>query len=231
MHLHYFCDQINIIMKKTSITLLLAVVCILSSLAQAQNPAQIFTIKGTVVDSLSNETVPFVTVSASKSTMPVMPFKRVAADAQGKFEFTVSTSEALILKFDAVGMKTTAISVSDFSNKTIELGKIRIAANDKMLSEVTVIAAKPLVKVDLDKITYDMKSDPESQTSSTLEMLRKVPMVTVDGDENIQVKGQSNFKIFMNGKETTMISSNPSQVLKSIPANTVKSIEVLTCPF
>ena len=230
MHLHYFCDQINIIMKKTSITLLLAVVCILSSLAQAQNPAKVFTIKGTVVDSLSNETVPFVTVSASKSTMPVMPFKRVAADAQGKFEFTVSTSEALILKFDAVGMKTTAISVSDFSNKTIELGKIRIAANDKMLSEVTVIAAKPLVKVDLDKITYDMKSDPESQTSSTLEMLRKVPMVTVDGDENIQVKGQSNFKIFMNGKETTMISSNPSQVLKSIPANTVKSIEVITEP-
>ena len=159
-----------------------------------------------------------------------MPFKRVAADAQGKFELSVNSSDQIVLKFEAVGMKPATLVVSDFSNKIIDLGEIKLTANDKMLAEVTVTATKPLVKVDMDKISYDMKSDPESQTSNTLDMLRKVPMVTVDGDENIQVKGQSNFKILMNGKETTMISSNPAQVLKSIPANTVKSIEVITEP-
>ncbi len=217
-------------MQKALTTLLLAVVFHLTSFTQVQNSASVFSIKGTVVDSVSNETVPFVTVSASNLKMPLVPFKRIAADSQGKFELSVNSPEEIILKFDAVGMKTTIRRVTDFSKKDISLGTVYMTANDKMLSEVTVMAAKPLVKVDLDKISYDMKSDPESQTSNTLDMLRKVPMVTVDGDENIQVKGQSNFKIFMNGKETTMISSNPSQVLKSIPANTVKSIEVITEP-
>ena len=217
-------------MQKASITLLLAVVCIFSTFSQVPNSASFFNIKGTVIDSVSTETIPFVTISASKTKMPAMPFKRVAADAQGKFELSVNSSDQIVLKFEAVGMKPATLVVSDFSNKIIDLGEIKLTANDKMLAEVTVTATKPLVKVDMDKISYDMKSDPESQTSNTLDMLRKVPMVTVDGDENIQVKGQSNFKILMNGKETTMISSNPAQVLKSIPANTVKSIEVITEP-
>lgn len=217
-------------MQKAILSFLMAILFTFTAISQNQKSASTFTIKGIVIDSVSNESVPFATISASKSTMPMMPFKRIAADANGKFEMTVDSQDPILLKFDAVGMKSITVPVNDFSSKTIDLGNILLPSNDRMLSEVTVTAQKPLVKVDLDKITYDMKSDPESQTSSTLDMLRKVPMVTVDGDENIQVKGQSNFKIFMNGKETTMISSNPTQVLKSIPASTVKSIEVITEP-
>lgn len=84
--------------------------------------------------------------------------------------------------------------------------------------------------MDIDKIIYDIKSDPESATSNTLEILRKVPMITVDEDESIKVKGKSNFKIFMNGKPSNLITNNPSEVLKSIPAGTLKNIEVITEP-
>jgi len=75
-----------------------------------------------------------------------------------------------------------------------------------------------------------MEEDPESKTNNVLEMLKKVPMVTVDGEENIQVKGSSNFKFYINGKPSNMLSNNPKDVLRSIPANTVKNVEVITEP-
>ena len=55
------------------------------------------------------------------------------------------------------------------------------------LDAVTVVAKKPLVKSELDKMTYDVESDPEAQANSVLEMLRKVPMVPVDGQDNIML--------------------------------------------
>ena len=61
-------------------------------------------------------------------------------------------------------------------------------------------------------------------------MLRKVPMVTVDGEDNIQVNGSSNFKVYVNGRPNNMMSNNPKEVLKSMPANTIKHIEVITNP-
>ena len=97
-------------------------------------------------------------------------------------------------------------------------------------SEVTVTAQKPLVKAEIDKLTYSLEDDPEAQTNNTLEMLRKVPMVTVDGDDQIQLKGSTNFKIYMNGKPSNLLSNNPAEVLKSMPANSVKNIEVITDP-
>lgn len=100
----------------------------------------------------------------------------------------------------------------------------------KGLEAVTVVAKKPLVKTDIDKLTYDVESDPESKTNNILEMLRKVPMVTVDGQDNIKVNNSSSFKVYVNGKPNNMMSNNPSEVLKSMPANTIKKIEVITNP-
>ncbi len=212
--------------------ILLVFIVLYSQIISSQNTSEgrIFIIKGTIQDSTANESIPFATISAFKAKAPGTAVKRLAADVNGKFELTINGSDTLMLTIDAVGMQTKTVPVTDFSSKTIDLGTIQLLPDDKLLSEVTVTAQKPLVKVDLDKITYDMKSDPESETSNVLDMLRKVPMVTVDGEENIKVKGQSNFKIFMNGKATNLISNNPSDVLKSIPASTIKSIEVITEP-
>lgn len=61
-------------------------------------------------------------------------------------------------------------------------------------------------------------------------MLRKVPLVTVDGEDNIKVNGSSSFKVYVNGKPNNMMSNNPTEVLKSMPANSIKHIEVITNP-
>ena len=75
-----------------------------------------------------------------------------------------------------------------------------------------------------------MESDSDSKTNTVIEMLRKVPMVTVDGEDNIKVNGSSSFKVYVNGRPNNMMSNNPSEVLKSMPANTIKKIEVITNP-
>ena len=68
------------------------------------------------------------------------------------------------------------------------------------------------------------------KTNTTLEMLRKVPLVTVDGEDKIQVNGSSKFKVHVNGKPNNMMSNNPTEVLRSMPANSIKSIGVITEP-
>lgn len=98
------------------------------------------------------------------------------------------------------------------------------------LQGVEIVKQKSLVKSDIDKITYDIENDPDSKSNSVIEMLRKVPMVTVDGEDNIQVNGSSSFKVYVNNKPNQMMSNNPKEVLKSMPASSIKKIEVITNP-
>jgi outer membrane receptor protein involved in Fe transport len=120
--------------------------------------------------------------------------------------------------------------VEVFTRAQTDLGKIVLSESSTQLDEVSIVAQRPLVKVEIDKLTYNAKDDPEASTSNVLDLLRKVPMVTVDAEDNIQLKGSSNFKIYLNGKPSNMITNNPSQVLKSMPANSIKDIEVITDP-
>lgn len=98
------------------------------------------------------------------------------------------------------------------------------------LKTVTVAAAKPLVKMEADKMSYDVESDVDSKASTLLDMLRKVPMVTVDGQDNITVNGSSSFKVYVDGKPNPMMSKNASQIFKMMPASAVSKIEVVTNP-
>ena len=98
------------------------------------------------------------------------------------------------------------------------------------LEGVTVKAQRQLIKQEIDRIAYDVQADEESKTQTVMDMLRKVPMVTVDGQDNILVKGNSSFKIYKNGHYDPSLSKNAKEVFKSMPASIVKRIEVITDP-
>ena len=101
---------------------------------------------------------------------------------------------------------------------------------NKELESVVIKAQKQLIKQDIDRIGYDVQTDEESKTQTVMDMLRKVPMVSVDGEDNITVKGNSNYKIYKNGHYDPNLSKNAKEVLKSMPASMVKRIEVITDP-
>ena len=100
----------------------------------------------------------------------------------------------------------------------------------KELDGVVIKAQKQLVKQEIDRIGYDVQADEESKTQTVMDMLRKVPMVTVDGQDNIFVKGNSNYKIYKNGHYDPSLSKNAKETFKSMPASMVKRIEVITDP-
>lgn len=197
--------------------------------AYAQTSTSI-AITGQTVDSLSKEAIPFANVKIFNEQQKTMPEKVAATDEKGYFKIELKKAGAYLLSVEYIGKKSVVKSFTVENGEKFDLGKIEMTDNAQQLKEVTVSAQRPLVKVDLDKITYDMEEDPESKTNNLLEMLKKVPMVTVDGEENVQVKGSSNFKYYLNGKPSNMLSNNPKDVLRSIPANTVKKVELITEP-
>jgi hypothetical protein len=185
-----------------------------------------YQVKGQIVEKITGNGVPFATVIIKNDTVKVKTAQ--ACDASGRFSIKLNTPARYTLIVSSVGYKELNMPLK-ISGPATDLGKISLEEG-VVLKEVTITAQKPLVKVDPDKIVYSMEADPEAQTNNVLEMLKKVPLVTVDGDENITVNGQSNFKVLVNGKSSSMMSSNLKEVLKSLPANTIKDIEVITNP-
>ena len=216
---NYFCSLL---------LLLLASIPMNTNAQKAQIP---YSVKGVLVDSISKESEPYATIRISFSKNPDKPVQLAITSDNGKFNEKLKEPGNYIILFSSVGKKPVQRSFTLTEKApTADLGTILISEATEMLKSVEVVAQKPLVKAEIDKVTYSIEDDPDSKTNSTLEMLRKVPLVTVDGEDKIQVNGSSNFKIHVNGKPNTMMSNNPKEVLKSLPANSVKSIEVITEP-
>lgn len=191
-----------------------------------------FTIKGVLLDSLTQEGEPYATIRITKKNAPDKAVKMAVTGASGKFQEKLNIPAGdYVISISSIGK---APIVKDFtlksSAKVVDLGTLYSSEANNELKGVEVVAQKPLVKVDVDKIEYNIEDDPDSKSNSILEMLRKVPLVTVDGEDNVQVNGSSSFKIHVNGKPNNMMSNNPKEVLKSMPANTIKYIEVITSP-
>lgn len=98
------------------------------------------------------------------------------------------------------------------------------------LEDLVVVAEKPIVQTDGAKLSYNLDEDPSAKGNTLLDALRKVPMVSVDGEDKIRINGQDNFKIYVNGKEDPSLSANYKQIFKAMPADAVKKIEVITEP-
>ena len=190
-----------------------------------------FIVKGLVVDSITGEGEPYATVRVENAAAPGKAVKMGVTQKDGSFSLSLASKGKFRLMVSSMGR---ADVVKDFAvdagKPTADLGKVAISDARNELAGVEVVAQKPLVTADIDKIGYDVESDPDSKTNTVMEMLRKVPMVTVDGEDNIKVNGSSSFKVYVNGRPNNMMSNNPSEVLKSMPANTIKKIEVITNP-
>lgn len=216
-------------MKRIILAMLLAVTALQYGLSQTAGSS--FTIKGTVVDSLTSEGEPYATVRLTKPGKRAEAVKMAVTDKAGRFTITAQARGKYVLTISSMGRADIVKDIDTNGNgRAIDLGTILIKDDRNELSGVEVVAQKPLVKADIDKLEYDIESDPDSKSNTILEMLRKVPMVTVDGEDNIKVNGSSSFKVYVNGRPNNMMSNNPSEVLKSMPANTIKKIEVITNP-
>ena len=198
-----------------------------SVMAQSKREA---IVSGIVKDSLTNEGELAATVRIYKDGVE-SPVSMGTSDMDGKFELPVKDAGDYMLMITSVGKSTINQPFTVNSQyQNVALGVLFMQELSETLNDLVVVASKPLVKMDVDKIEYSVKDDADSKTNSVLEMLRKVPMVTVDGEDNIKVNGSSSFQVYVNGKPNPMMTQNASTILKAMPAQGVKSIDVITNP-
>jgi hypothetical protein len=197
----------------------------------AQNQDGLIRIKGVLKDSASTKSLAYVLVGVRESDKKDL-IKTVYTKEDGSFEITGLQGQGYELVISSLGFKSKIIPLQQFpaTNAEVDIGEVGLAIAVSLLQEVEVTAGKKLVKQDIDKLTYDVEADPESQTAIVLDILRKVPMVTVDAEDNIKLKGSGNFKVLVNGRASSMFERNPKEVFKSMPASSIKSIEVITNP-
>lgn len=139
----------------------------------------------------------------------------------GEYRIVVSAAMKLPITVD--------FSVSD-EMPVADLGVLTTQLAGETLNEVTVTAQRPLVTKEIDRIGYDVTADAEATTSTLSEILKKVPLVSVESDGTIRVNGSENFKVYRNGRPNNGLSKNAKDIFQAIPASTIKKIEVITDP-
>jgi len=79
----------------------------------------------------------------------------------------------------------------------INLNRILLSPSNKTLDAVSISAPKPLMKQEVDRLSYDVQADPESKIITALDMIRKVPLLSVDATDNIKLRGSGDYKILI----------------------------------
>lgn len=214
-------------MNRKHITLL-ALTLGASLIGATSAKAQKYVVSGTLCDSLTHEGEAFATIRLMTNNQVV---KVATTQADGQFKIAAPKAGNYLLECVTIGKAPLRQSVTiNAAHPALKLDTLYLKEYDSTLGVATITAQRPLVKAEIDKMTYSMSDDPDAKTSSLLEMLRKVPMVTVDGEDKIKVNGNSSFKVYVDGKPNTMMSANPSLIFKAYPASAIKKIEVITNP-
>lgn len=190
-----------------------------------------FRVKGVLIDTLTHEREPYVTVSVYSMQDHQKALKMLMTGEYGEFDFSLINSGTYLLSFTCVGMATVQRKVVLHDRTVVDMGMIYTHNDIQSLKGVTVVSRRKLIKVDIDKLEYDVERDPNAAVSNVLDILRKVPFVTVSGLSDVKLKGRGDFKVYIDGRPSIVINSqNMADVLKNMPANTIKSVQVITNP-
>jgi outer membrane receptor protein involved in Fe transport len=185
---------------------------------------------GFLLDSTDSKPVEFATLALinSKTNKPV---DGTVADGQGKFTLNKVAvgSYKIVVSFIGYESKTVFVSVSE-KNDDQDLGVIKLQQSSKMLSEVTVEGQRALIEERVDRTVYNAEKDATNRGGDATDVLKKVPMLSVDLDGNPSLRGSTSVKVLINNKPSTIMAASIADALRQIPADMIKTVEVITSP-
>lgn len=199
--------------------------------AQPGPPVREYYISGDVADSAAMKTITEGTVYLADPETSE-PYQYKLLDSTGKFEFKVTNTGFYQIQVAAKGYakyKSTPFSVEG-ENDRIYLGTIVLIPASGEIGEVNIVIDKPLIENKADRLVYNASADLSSKGGSASDMLRKVPMVEVDLDGNVSIRGSANIRVLINGKPSGIVNAGVRDALRTIPADEIESIEVITNP-
>ena len=189
-------------------------------------------VTGKIVDTKTNQPVDFATVSLflGKASQPA---KVVQSDLDGSFKFNSVSSGTYVLKVSFLGYQpytSDSLRLSS-SSASKNLGTIRLTpAKSTVLNEVVVEAQRASIQLGIDRKVFSVNQSIVSEGGSATDLLANVPSVSVDVDGNVNLRGTSNVRVLIDGKPSSIGGGNIAQVLQSLPASAIESIELVTNP-
>ena len=214
----------NLIIRSAIILSVIAFGVPFSSVA---NPYKVI---GEVTDSIGEPEI-YATVRVYAQGDSVKPVSLGTTDDSGRFSQSLKETGNYRVTVASVGKALLERDFTVTATKPVaDLGTMATRTADNMLGEVEVTAQRPLVVREIDRLGYDVKADPDASTSNLREILRKVPLVSVEEDGTIKVKGSTNFRIYKNGRPNNSYTKNAKDIFAAIPASSIKKIEVITDP-
>lgn len=211
--------------------ILTALICILTVKLFAQTTGS-GKITGKITDAQTNETIPFASaILLDKKTKAQL--KIVQSDIDGNFALTNLPKGVFTFKASYVGYQTMvrdSISITD-AVTTVNLGSIKMkTAAGNLLNEITISAPKAAMQLGIDKKVFSVDQSLVSQGGSASDLLQNVPSVQTDMDGNVSLRGSSGVRVLIDGKPSLIAGGNIAQILQSIPASSIESVELITNP-
>ncbi|MGI4886424.1 MAG: TonB-dependent receptor domain-containing protein [Janthinobacterium lividum] len=208
-----------------ALSLLLALLVFSAAAAQPLPGA----LAGTVRDSLRRQPVPYATVRLLPAAPGAAPVAGTTADAQGRFRLAQLAAGAFRLQVSFVGYAVHSQAVM-IERGPVSLPPVYLAPAAQQLGEAVVVGTRPLVDVRPDRLVYHADQDLGNAGATAADVLRKTPLLAVDGLGNVTLRGTANFKVLVNDKPAPALAQNLAQALRSIPADQIQRVEVLTTP-
>jgi len=199
--------------------------------APAAAPAIVGRISGNVIDSVTRQPMDYTNINLFRATGK-SPLNGLLTDEKGNFKFDNIKPGTYRIEISFVGYPTKVVNdiTTTLSKPDKNLGTILVPPGTKKLAEVQITGAKSLIENRIDKIVYNAEKDLTSAGGNATDVLQKVPLVAVDINGNVSLRGDGNVRVLINGKPSGATSSNLADVLKSLPADQIKTIEVITSP-
>ncbi|RZK64466.1 MAG: TonB-dependent receptor, partial [Pedobacter sp.] len=212
--------------------LLMLAICINAISGNAQTTTGEGRITAKVVDASNNQTVPFASaIVIDRKTKAVV--KGAQTDVDGNLVMTGLPKGVFSFKVSYLGYQTMvrdSISISD-TNKEIKFGTINMKpSKGTALNEVTITAPKSTIQMGIDKKIFSVDQSLVSEGGSASDLLQNVPSVQTDIEGNVSLRGSSGVRVLIDGKPSLIAGGNVAQILQSIPASSIESVELITNP-
>ena len=197
--------------------------------AQVQSGNGVIT--GTLLDSADSKPISFATATLSDPGTKKTIDGSMAND-NGIFTIPNLAPGTYTLTLSFMGYKTkTLIGVTVAGNDSkVMLGTIKLSLSSNVLSEVTIVGQRALIEEKVDRLVYNAENDISNKGGDATDVLRKVPMLSVDLDGNVSMRGSQNIMILINNRPSTITAGSVADAMKQISSDMIKSIEVITSP-
>lgn len=187
-------------------------------------------VSGVVIDSTTSQPVEFAAVALFDSNTN-HPLDGATTNEKGEFDLKQIPAGYYKLVISFVGYANKEIRDIKLDRRSnINFGKILLTSDIIQLGEVKVVGLAELIEEKVDRLVYNAEKDVTSKGGDASDIMRKVPMLSVDLEGNVSLRGSSNIRVLINNKPSTIMAATVADALKQIPAEMIKSVEVITSP-